>query len=257
MILYVKASDMPAGITSGLKPDQLTVFAAFPSDGGYIVSNGSITVPVSADAIKSVLDLYNTDHGQITYIRSDTEMFADVITALENSPGLTGPLDVRYMAEDGKYISAVVSPNSSPTQIYEFILLKTNNGCRILMDKIETHWQKFIAINTMAPDVNVELIPAYSLCRDSKDLKTDFSPLLESMASSGIITEEDGDPVFISGNGEFVFIEFANGIRMLAHNDDGHNDWKVYQVLRYEDAILRMKELSKFNPPPYFLIKQN
>ena len=257
MILYVKASEMPAGLTGGLEPDQMTVFAAYPSGNDYIASNGNKTVRISSDVIKGILDRYNCDHGQITYIGSDTATFADCVAALEGSPGITGPFDVRYMAEDGKYISAVVSPQNSPTFIKEFILLKTDNGSKIFIDKIETQWQKFVAINTAAPDVNLDLVPPYNLCNISKELKTDFSALLKSMVSSGIVSQDEGDPVFISGNGEFVFMEFPNGVRMLAHNDDGRNDWKVYQVLRYEDAVLRMKELSKFYPPPYYLIKQN
>ena len=257
MILYVKAGDMPPDITNGLEPGQLSIFAAFPSGNNYIASNGYDTASVSAGAMQGILDRYSADHGPITLIRSDTAAFADVTAAIESSPGLSGPLDIRYMAEDEKYISAVASPRGSPTLIREFILQKTDKGSKIYIDKIEAQWQKFVAINSAAPDVNLDLVPAYNLYGVSKDLKTDFSALLNSMAASGIIPREDGNPVFISGNSEFVFMEFANGMRMLAHNDDGHNDWKVYQVLKYEDAVLRMKELSILNPPPYYLIKQN
>jgi len=257
MILYVKPVDMPIGLSNGMDADQLRIFAAFPSANNYIISNGSEISTVSAGDMKSILSRYNTDHGQITYVNGGSGTFADVVSVLQNGIGVSDPLDVRYMAEDDKYISAVVSPHSEPTLIKEFVLLKAGGANKIIIDQIETQWQKFVAINSAAPDVNLDLIPAYNLCRDSKDLKTDFSALLNSMVSSGIISRDDGDPVFISGNSEFVYIEFANGIWMLAHNDDGQNDWKVYQVLRYEDAVLRMKELSKFNPPPYFLIKQN
>jgi len=257
MILYVKASDMPVDLSDGSNPDQMTVFAAFPYGDHYIASNGTKTSAVAADIIKGIQTGYNTDHGQIAYVPGNSATFAGVLALLGGSPGLSSPLDVRYMAEDDKYVSAVVSPHSDPTVIKEFVLQKTDNGCKIAVDKIETQWQKFVSINTAAPDVNLDLVPAYNLWRDSKDLKTDFSALLQSMASSGIISQDDGDPVFISGDNEFVFMEFANGTRMLAHNDDGQNDWKVYQVLQYEDALLRMQELSKFNPPPYFLIKQD
>ena len=258
MILYVKAGDMPADISAGLKMDQLAVFAAIPYGSDYIASNGVGTSEISAAAMKSLQDRYNSDHGKIGLVRGDTAEFAVVMAAVENSPGLADPLDVRYMAEDGKYISTVVSPHGNPAFIKEFILQKTaNGGVKVLIDNIEGQEEKFVAINSSAPDVNLDLVPPYNLSGNIKDIKTDFTALLKSMASSGIISQDDGDPVFISGNSVFVFMEFGNGVRMLAHNDDGRNDWKVYQVLRYEDAIARMKELSIYNPPPYFLIKQN
>ncbi|MDR2649632.1 MAG: hypothetical protein LBB94_07945, partial [Clostridiales bacterium] len=203
-----------------------------------------------------VLNRYSADHGKITRVSAQSETFRAVIQALEDSPALDGPLDVRYMSEDEKYISAVVSPQSNYNQLQEFVLRKTGGECKILIGQIETEWQKFVTINAAAPDLNLELIPDYNLWRDMKDLKSDFSALLNSMVASGIISQDEGEPVFISGNAEFVFMEFADGVRMLAHNDDVHNEWKVYQVLQYDDAVARMKEIAKFNSPPYFLIKQ-
>ena len=257
MIFYIKAGDMPIGITDGIGPDQLTVFAAFPYNNGCIVSNdGSLSV-VTDEKMKEILNSYNTDHGRIRRVFSDSETFEKVLLTLENSPGLNGPLDIRNMSEDDKYISAVVSPKSNSILIREFVLEKSGNSCIILVNNIEEQWQKFVAINSVAPDINLELIPAYNLRRNMKGLKSDFSELLKSMVTSGVIPRNSGDPVFISGNTEFVFMEFADGIRILAHNDDTHNEWKVYQVLQYEDAIMRMNEIAKFNPPPYFLIKQS
>ena len=257
LILYVKAADMPAELTVGENLDRLTVFAACRSGNGYMVSNGVKSSKMTAEAMKAVLNRYSADHGPIEYVRGNTETFMDAVRALVSEPGLEGPLDIRYMAEDGEYVSAVVSPRGDTTLIKEFVLLKGQNGCEIYLDKIETQWQKFVAINEAAPDINLDLIPKYNLCRDTQDLKTDFTALLNSMVSTGVVSSGDGPPVFISGNAEFVFMEFPGGAHMLAHNDDGRNDWKVYKVSRYEDAVLRMGELSKFNPPPYFLIKQN
>jgi hypothetical protein len=256
MILYVKAGDMPQEITSGMDADKLTVFAAYPSEEDFIASNGSSAVIVEGSVIQDLLNRYSADHGQIIRVSSQSETFAAVMRALGDIPALDGSVDVRYMSEDEKYISAVVSPHSDYNRIMEFVLLKTDGECELLIEQIETEWQKFVAINTDAPDLNLELIPAYNLWRDMKDLKTDFTALLDSMVTSGIIAQDEGEPVFISGNGEFVFMEFEDGMRMLAHFDDTHNEWKVYQVLQYDDAVARMKELAKFNPPPYFLIKQ-
>ena len=256
MFLYIKAGDMPDSLSSGLDTGKLTVFAAMPSSDSFIISNGDKTSAVTGSVMQEVLDRYNTDHSPVEYVSSESKTFTDVLAAFQNNPGLEGQLDIRYMAEDDKYVSAVISKRDSPLLIKEFVLQKTGNTCEIMIDNIEKNWQKFVAINTAAPDVNLDLIPAYNLWRDMRDLKSDFSGLLKSMLSSGVITQEEGEPVFISGNGEFVFMEFADGVRMLAHNDEGRNDWKVYQVLRYEDAVLRMKDIAKFNPPPYFLIKQ-
>ena len=256
MILYVLASDMPDELVGDSKLDQLKVFAAYASGDGFIVTCGRYISIVNADFMKWILERYDTDHGAISRVSSTTALFRDVLSELGRLPGLHRNLDVRYMAEDDQYISAVVSPRRDSSLIREFVLQKTGSGCEVVVDYIETEWQKFVAINSVIPNINLELVPAYNLWYGLKDLKTDFSDMLETMAESGVITPDNGEPMFISGNSEFVFMEFIDGIRILVHNDDINNEWKIYMVPQYEDAVSRMRESSKSDLPPYFLITQ-
>ena len=256
MILYVFAGDMPDEVAGDSNLDQLKVFAAYASGDSFIVTCGKHISIVDADFIKWIMDRYSIDHGTISRVSSTSELFADVLSELGELPGLHHLLDVRYMAEDDLYISAVVSPRRDSSLIREFVLQKTGSGCEVVVDYIETEWQKFVAINSVVPNINLELVPKYNLWYDLRDLITDFSDLLETMAESGVITPDDGEPIFISGNSEFVFMEFIDGIRILVHNDDINNEWKVYMVPQYDDAVLRMRESSKSDLPPYFLIRQ-
>ena len=256
MILYVIANDMPDEVAGDSNLDQLKVFAAYASGDNFIVTCGKHISTVNADFMEWILDRYSTDHGTVSRVSSTSELFGDVLTELGELPGLHRIIDVRYMAEDDLYISAVVSPRRDSSQIREFVLQKTTSGCEVVVDYIETEWQKFVAINSAVPNINLELVPAYNLWYDLRDLKTDFSDMLETMAESGVITPDNGEPMFISGNSEFVFMEFIDGIRILVHNDDINNEWKVYMVPNYEDAVLRMRESSKSDMPPFFLIRQ-
>jgi hypothetical protein len=268
LILYVRAGDLPAELrtrtstgpsektdNNTVPADELTVAAAYQFDGGYSLAYDGKMVSVSVADMNLMLKKYDLNHGAISIVHSTDELFTRVSNALEEDIG--SPLDIRYMFADDKYVSSVVSPQDNPLLIREYILQRTNAKCEIAVSKIETFWQKFADINKVLPDLNLDLVPEYNLWRELKDVKSDFSGILKSFRDSGIISQEDVEPLFISGNNEFVFVELGNKSRLLAHSDGDPLEWKVYFVTSYDNAITRMKEIAKFNPPPYFLIKQS
>jgi hypothetical protein len=204
------------------------------------------------DALMSAYDSSRTP----SRVNSKSEEYAKIIELIESQSSAKGPYDVRYMETDGKYVSVVISPKDKPLDIREYILQVQGTTYIIRVDKLEAMEDKIVAINREIPDLNLSIVPSYELLTNKRYLVSDFTNFLSSLKSSGMITDEDGEPSFISGNDEFVFMVFDSGLHLLC-NSTAANEWKVYPVMTYDDAVARMKELCRFNPPPYFLIKQS
>ncbi|MDR1000363.1 MAG: zinc ribbon domain-containing protein [Clostridiales bacterium] len=258
IILYVDPADVPSGIVE-VGDATPSIYAAYPYEDEFVIASSVDCAWVSRDEMAGLLLKYSADNGPIYRISRGDALYYTTLSALINNAnpnGFGAPLDVRYMCADDKYISVVASPTQNPLDIREFLLKKNGDEVDIIIDNIENSWQKYADITAIVPDFNISLIPEYSLARDLKDVKSDFLAILDSIRGSGILSEQDGEPEFISGNSEFVFIEFATDKNLLLHNDGSQLEWKVYLVKTYDEAITRMKEIARVSVPPYFLIRQ-
>jgi hypothetical protein len=253
LILFIKSEDIKGYLPAG--SEEWGVYAAYETSGGYVAAGFGKTATIPKDEFKGILAGY-TASSSISRIKSDTEEYKKVLEAIEAGSSVKGPFDVRYMETDGRYVSAVLSPKDGPLNIREYILQIQGTNYIIRIDKMESMEDKIVSVNRQAPDLNLEIVPPYELLTNKRYLVSDFANFTKSLKSSGMITEDDGSPDFISGNDEFVFIMFPSNLHLLC-NSTGAGEWKVYPVVTYDEAVNRMKELSKFNPPPYFLIKQS
>jgi hypothetical protein len=255
IILFVNPGDVPPDIVESgdVTP---SIYAAYPFGDEFVIASSENHASVSRDGMAALLLKYSADNGPIYRILSGDTLYKATLDALVSEAGLKPPMDVRYMCADDKYISVVVSPMHNPLDIRECLLKKSEDGVNLIIANIENSWQKYSDITAIVPDLNISLVPEYSLARELKDVKSNFSAILESIRRSGILSEQDGEPEFISGNSEFVFMEFATRKHLLLHNDGSQLEWKVYLVKTYDEAVTRMKEIARFSVPPYFLIRQ-
>jgi hypothetical protein len=256
MILYMKNLEFASFIDMGASdPEELYVYAAYETENGCLVAGNGQAAVITKGLFDKIFASYSSVHGQISRISSNSEEFYKVLSTVESEAGVSGPFDVRSMQTDGKYVSLVLSPQNSPLALKEFILENRESSYIIRMDLIEELEGKIVSINQKIPDCNLQIIPPYELSSNRRYLVSNFTHFVESLRSSGMISDTEGNVVFISGNDEFVFIEFEHGLHILG-NCSAEGEWKIYPVMTYDEAVNRMKELSKFNPPPYFLIKQ-
>jgi hypothetical protein len=252
-ILFIKSADMEPYLAADT--DEWGVYASYETTGGYVVGGFGKTALVPKEGYEEMMKAYDCSR-PASRVSSKSPEYAEALKAIEEGSSAKGPYDVRYMETDGKYVSAVVSSKDSPLYIREYILQVQGTTYIIRADKLESMESKIVAVNREIPDLSLAIVPPYELLTNRRYLITDFTNFTQSLKTSGMTTDEDGEPSFISGNDEFVFMVFPSGLHLLCNSTEA-GEWKVYPVLTYDEAVSRMKELSKFNPPPYFLIKQS
>jgi len=116
----------------------------------------------------------------------------------------------------------------------------------------DRQYRKTVAISF--PDFNQQLFPAYDLLYHFKYIRNDFVAIPVSMLVNGMIAEEDGDPEFIAGNDELMYMTLTGGKKFAARKQDG--GWVVTPVADYREAEAFIRENSRKSNPPLFIVKQ-
>lgn len=260
LILYIIPDDIKdyMEVADGLMP---TVFAAYEMEDVFAVASvgdaniASQYCEIKKDKFQQLIARYSWDHGTVNRINSGTDTHSAIYKALSDETKEQN-LDVRYLSSDDKYASAVVSPKGEPLNILEYVLEQKDGMWTVVVPMVEkTNW-KFNAVNKAFPDMNLAIMPKYQLVDSLKYLKGDFQPIVDAMLKENLIDSNDGEPDFISGNNEFVYIEFNTDKRFLGHFDEDIMTWVMYPSGSYDETTSLMKRLAKFIHPTYYLIRQ-
>lgn len=254
-ILFLRSNAFDNGAVSGQQEKELSIFTAYETSEGFAVAGPNIETILPKTRLDEVLAEYQWDHGQVMRYDAEDEQMKQILTILSEDDG--NDLDIRHMARDDKYASAVVSPKNNSTLVKEYALVNENGSWSVALSDIEKQERKFTAITQALPDMSLDLVPGYQLSSDLIYMKTDFSDLLTALRTSGSLYESDGDPTFASGDSDFVYLEFATDLKLLGCYDSDQNQWIMYPVLHYADAESLMEKHAKYSNPPYFYIKEN
>lgn len=245
-------ADASASIQQG---EDLAIFAAYETGEGFAVVGPDTETILPKSKMDEVLAGYSWDHGQITRYNATDEQMKLILNILAESDG--DDLDIRHLARDDKYASAVVSPKDNSLHVKEYAFVNRNGLWSIALSGIEKADRKFTAITRALPDMNLNMVPRYQLASDLIYMKTDFSDLLDALRKSGSLYESDGDPSFAAGDNDFVYLEFPTDLKLLGYFDNDEKQWVMYPVLHYADAEALMRKHARYSNPPYFYIKEN
>ncbi len=256
LLMYLQPKDLTEYFDITGHNQKLTLFAAYAVKGGYLFSSASGGGFVPDNGFKTLLEKYESVHGEIIRFGNKNENSAPIIKAIADYSKNMDEMDVRYLAGDDKHAFAVVSPRTNPAQIKEFVLVKNNGKWEVGLSDFEQLDDFRETISDKFPDINAQMLPKYSMFFHEKFIQptVKFQPLIENMKEKGLITENTGQAVFVSGNDEFVYIEFENGRKLIGYLDKNYNAWSFDEVMAYSDAEVFMS--SRSFDPPLFIVKQ-
>jgi len=234
--------------------DELVIFTGFETREGFaITGRGEQGGMISREDLSGILDKYSWNHGPISRVDAQSDVFEASMRALAAYTGNNTGFDIRYMYRDERYICLVVSPRHSPLDISMFILEYHGDAVSVQLSNIESFDNHVSAVNNALPGFNHDLLPPYDLGALIGNLTDDFDDLIEAMLYEELISEDHLPPIFISGTSEFVFAEFDSQLIFLAHIESGN--WTIEQVSDYTMAAELLSDLSR--RPPLFIIRQN
>jgi len=248
--LYIRPADL------GRQGTDLAVYAACRTgDTVIIAGDGQEVKRLSPGELDKLLAPYSWDQGDPRRYMDASAANQAIIAALPKSDK---GYDVRHLYGNGVYAALVASPVSQPASIKEYVLKKGADGWAVVLDGLEGMNNRYQTVNAQLPDLDLRLLPAYELTMYLKYVKADFSGLIAAMIQQGSIEKADGDPTFISGTDEFVYMEFGPVEKFICYHDKGDTSgtWKVTAIFSCDDARTLMDKYATFNPPPYFLVKQ-
>ncbi|MDR2899687.1 MAG: hypothetical protein LBU94_05190 [Clostridiales bacterium] len=253
MFFFLRPADLSGFGDLRLSDSQeLKIFTGYETKDGFAIAadkeQGGV---ISREDLKSVLDSYSWEHGDVRRIPFQTNEFESVIRELSAYNNEDEGFDVRFMERDDKYISVVASPKGEPDMLRQYILEDTGDILVVRMDSIESYPNYRVEINKVLPDFNQDLLPDYNLNTVMKYIQTDFQMVVDAMLEGGLITEDDLPVVFSTGTDDFSYIEFESGSRFVGHMEE-NNSWKMYPVEDYDTAVTLMDSLDK-NAPMYIL----
>lgn len=239
--------------TSAPSEEELSIFAAYETGEGFAIVGQKTEIILPKAQLDEILAGYKWDHGQILRYNTEDEQMKQILALLADG----GDLDVRHLARDDKYASAVVSPKDNRLLVKEYALVNQNGEWSISLSDIEKKDRKFSVITRALPDMNLNMVPRYQLAADLIYMRTDFADLLTALRKSGSLYESDGEPSFAAGDNDFVYLEFPSDLKLLGYFNNDEKQWVMYPVLHYADAEALMKQHARHSDPPYFYIKEN
>ena len=255
MFFYLRPADLARFRNVNVSErDNLMIFTGLEVREGFaITGRGEQGGTISREDLQTILSEYSWNHGEIRKIYSQTETFVSVIRALSEYTGNQSGFDIRYLYRDDRFICVVASPVDEPQNINMFVLEYLENAVFVRVSHLETFNAHRRALNNALPSFNQNLLPSYDLWLEGRYLMDDFDEIIYDMLYAELITDDDMPLLFASGTRDYVYFEFASGVKFLGHfNGD---IWVMYSVDNYVMARAALYSLSR--RPPLFIIRQN
>ena len=253
IFLYIKPADLDIYLESDVSDKEaLEIFVAYETKDGFaLISESGILDIILREDLKTVLESYKWDNGEIRKVLYDD--FENVLKVIAEYEQYSGNYDVRYMYRDNKYVSVVLSKEGSHKSLEQHVLEYFNETLKMRVSDIQNANNPKVFVNSAIPDFDLELLPDYNINEFAKYIFEGFSEeMTKSMISRGMISESDLPVTFETGAMDFVYIELASGKNYLGFFVD--NIWEIALVEDYELMIQYMKTQSR--RAPLFIIKQ-
>jgi len=255
MFFYMRPSDLARFRNVNVSErDSLVIFTGLEVREGFaITARGEQGGTVSREDLQSILRDYSWDHGEIRKVYTHSSEFETVISMLAGHTNNYSGFDIRYMYRDDRFICIVASPVDEPLNINMFILEYLEGAIFMRLSHLETFNDHRRALNNALPNFNQNLLPTYDLRQESRFLVDDFDDIIYDMLDAEILTEADLPVTFASGTAEFVYLEFASGMRFVGALES--DVWQMYSVDNYAMARAVLYTLSR--RPPLFIVRQS
>lgn len=230
---------------------EFTVFAFMkhPNENKYIFSSaGGSYGTMTEAAYNSLMSLYSMNHGTVRRLTPSNSEYDRILSCIKMYESRYEQYFVRSITVDDKYAFAVLSGRANAATIREYILKYENGIWEVVLDDLETESRLPVIVNKALPDLNMSLLPTYSI-RDYTML-TDYTAVMDALTKAGLYAKNDTFYYFC-GTKEYCYMITDSGKRFLCRYNGG--SWDCYKVLDYYDALSRLQSFTN-NPPTFILL---
>jgi len=253
LLLYLRTADL-AGY-SGLdiiQSQNLVIFAAYEIADGFVLkseNNGGGVLP--REDLSRVLAKYESDNGAIRKIEKDSDDYNQISMLIGNLYNGRDSFNFHYLYKDDVYCVAVTSSVANPNIINGHILYLENDTWYPGFWHYETHEKPKAAVNAQFTDLNLELVPEWSLV-PANTLRTNYPELIRLLRQNGMISADE-TVTLQSGTDEFCYIETESGLKYIGFlNQNGK--WDISKITSYEQAVRFLENAAE--TPPLYILKQ-
>ncbi len=250
LLLYLKPSDLAQFRSLNIKSgddDELQVFVACETKEGFvIVSDQSPGGIIAREDLKSLLDSYNTKHGDVVRPKSENPEYVAIKNAVKKFAKLDGDIDIRYMSADEKYSMVVISPKNNSSLLKGYVLAKNNGTWSVTVSNFETMDRYIQSVKAHLPDFNTDLAPRYNLHYELRQVKSDIDV-------NSLLSDESPEVSFVCGSRNYVYIELEDGQGLLGYKNNTF--WHIYRIDNFLEGEAIMNSLSD-TYSPYYIFKQ-
>ncbi len=253
-ILFIKPSDLKGYKDVKTNEDtELAIFTAYPAKDGFALSSylthGGI---LTWDEYNNLMQKYSSNRGNITRPNVSDSQRKEIEKAISESISPAEAVDIRHLAINDKYAFAVASPVNKSGFIKEYVLLKENNAWVVGLSGFESEPYYKLMITNQYPDFSLALIPKYNMYTHAKFIQSDFTNMLTAIYKADLMPEGT-QPSFISGNDEFVYVEYEDKKFLICYDRESDN-WQFFTIANNTEGEEIMSGFSK--DAPYFIMKQ-
>lgn len=242
-VLLIKGSDA-ASLEGAEIPSASMGFGIFTAskqpNGNKIMLSSShgYAGAISEQDYRTLLKKYNQNHGNIVLPLPSSQEYQRILNFIRVYDGRYDGYFVRRLQTDEKYAVVVLSPQSNPLDIKEYILVNDNSFWEVAMSDLEKKLTPNVAVNQELPDFNLNLLPEFNVAALRNDLKADNSDVFASMVYNGLI-ESATQVSYSCGTAKFCYIVLYSGEKYLGIEKNGI--WNVQLVNSNKTALDLMK----------------
>lgn len=230
--------------------NEMTLFVGHETITGIGLYSAYGYAEIFRENLNTLLLSYRPSESEIFRPLSSHRLYQDVVDLITNN---NVQIDIRYMAANDDFVFTTVS-NRGESHILRHYAFARGDDLTILAQQISNERELITTINQAAPNFNFNLLPEFSLNRDSL-VQVDEDVLMAQLRTSTLTDNAimpDYPPEFIATRHFYAYLVFTDdGSKFLASLA---NDWVIRQVANWQEAEeIIIENWGDINPPLYIL----
>ncbi len=257
-VIYVYESDVTK--QEGEPSENLSLYSVEQTDSLVTLTDKDHkTYELSKADFESLMAKYYTNNESIVYPKYNSADYSELafmsMMEMNKSDSIkTDFVNSRYIAINGDYGVAIVSPKGQDDDLHGYVFKKQNNLWEIVVAEYQTinNYENFV--NNKYGYMDIDLLLNRDINKYAKeDFNVDLDGYVNGLLQNGMLEQSDLPLTYGVSVDNVTYLEF-NSRKVFVVVPDSKGIITGYPVVNAEEAKILIEKFS--NDPPYIILKQ-